>query len=81
MVGGNEGANRKSRLVGNTILILLLGDSFFKNSIFQDRVSLCNGPGTHCLQAGLKFRVPPASVSKRLGLKAYTICESPVRLS
>jgi hypothetical protein len=40
------------------------------------RVSLCGpgSPGTHSVdQAGLKFRDPPASVSKVLGLKVCTI--------
>jgi hypothetical protein len=43
--------------------------------VFPDRVSLCSPgcPGTHSVdQAGLKFRNPPASASRVLGLKACT---------
>jgi hypothetical protein len=49
--------------------------------VFQDRVSLCSPgcPGTHSVdQAGLKLRIPSASASRVLGLKACATTPGPL---
>jgi hypothetical protein len=65
---GLKACTTTTRLLTHVLFVCLFFVVFF-----PDRVSLCSPgcPETHSVdQAGLKFRNPPASASRVLGLKA-----------